>query len=79
MESVSKTVQALVEQGIERGEIRKDLDPTIFAALLNSAIEITATPELLLNSSYSMMQLQGEIHGILFYGIMNSPEAVERS
>ncbi|EKR63208.1 transcriptional regulator, TetR family [Leptospira weilii str. 2006001853] len=79
MESVSKTVQALVEQGIEKGEIRKNLDPTIFAALLNSAIEMTATPELLLNSSYSMMQLQGEIHEILFYGIMNSSEPVEQS
>ncbi|AAN51043.2 TetR/AcrR family transcriptional regulator [Leptospira interrogans] len=75
MESVAKSVQALVKQGIEKGEIRKDLNPTIFAALLNSAIEMTATPELLLNySPYSMMQLQGEIHGILFYGIMNSSE-----
>ncbi|UMQ58150.1 TetR/AcrR family transcriptional regulator [Leptospira interrogans] len=74
MESVTKSVQALVKQGIEKGEIRKDLNPTIFAALLNSAIEMTATPELLLNSPYSMMQLQGEIHGILFYGIMNSSE-----
>lgn len=76
MESVSKSIQALVKQGIEKGEIRKDLNPTIFAALINSAIEMTATPELLLNSPYSMMQLQGEIHGILFYGIMNSCPAV---
>ncbi|WP_061249695.1 TetR/AcrR family transcriptional regulator [Leptospira alstonii] len=74
MESVSKSIQALVKQGIEKGEIRKDLNPTIFAALINSAIEMTATPELLVNSPYSMMQLQGEIHGILFYGIMNGLE-----
>ncbi len=36
---------------------------------------MTATPELLLNSPYSMMQLQGEIHGILFYGIMNHSDS----
>lgn len=30
MESVAKSVQALVKQGIEKGEIRKDLNPTIF-------------------------------------------------
>ncbi|PJZ59060.1 TetR/AcrR family transcriptional regulator [Leptospira barantonii] len=79
MESVNKSVQALVKQGIEKGEIRQDLNPTIFAALLNSAIEMTATPELLLNSPLSMAQLQGEIHEILFYGIMTCPMSPKSS
>ncbi|RHX92990.1 TetR/AcrR family transcriptional regulator [Leptospira stimsonii] len=70
-ESISKSIQALIRQGIEKGEIRSDVNTTIFAALINSAIEMTATPELLLNSPYSMVQLQQEIHHILFYGIMN--------
>lgn len=70
-ESISKSIQTLIRQGIERGEIRSDVNTTIFAALINSAIEMTATPELLLNSPYSMVQLQQEIHHILFYGIMN--------
>ncbi|MBM9579605.1 TetR/AcrR family transcriptional regulator [Leptospira sp. 201903070] len=71
-EAISKSIQTLIRQGIERGEIRSDVNTTIFAALINSAIEMTATPELLLNSPYSMIQLQQEIHHILFYGIMNS-------
>ncbi|MBM9502580.1 TetR/AcrR family transcriptional regulator [Leptospira sp. 201903071] len=71
-EAISKSIQALIRQGIERGEIRSDVNTTIFTALINSAIEMTATPELLLNSPCSMIQLQHEIHHILFYGIMNS-------
>ncbi|TGK34496.1 TetR/AcrR family transcriptional regulator [Leptospira gomenensis] len=67
---IYERILELFSEGIEKGRFRSDIDPRIFASLLDRSLEAVLVSAELPRETSNETVLR-TIYGILFYGIMN--------
>ena len=68
--TINYSFRKLILEGIEEGHVRQDIDPTILIDMYIAVLQQMMTPEYILNTNYSNVEIYNMIIKVYFTGIL---------